>query len=247
MIVILSGEGKSDLGQCKNAQGICSGDDYQLGPMAVLVDQMLEQRLGYSLRIIPEAFQYISESALEDREEQRKNENRKVSLVGKKREQETGYFYTNAWMIGETALEKEVSCGDKVVAILFHDCDGSRSAKSGLWDSKWKSMIDGFKRARFSRGVPMLPKPKSEAWLICAAKKQPYQHCSELEDLSGNDDSPKSAKSQLDTIFGKHKSATALCEWLEENPFDITRASAMPSFNAFKEQLNNVLNEVCST
>lgn len=245
MIVILSGEGPTDLGQCNNAQSICSDEQFQVGPMAVLVDQMLQQLLNYSPRTIPGVFQYVSELALKDRESIRKNESRKVSLVGKKRDQETGYFYINAWMLGDIALERETTCKDKAIAILFRDCDGTRSTKAGLWAAKWKSMVDGFKRSGFTRGVPMLPKPKSEAWLLCAAKNQPYQGCDTFEELSGNDDSPNSVKKKLDVAFGGHKSAAALCEWLENNLFDVDRASAaMPSFKTFRDELGRALNEV---
>jgi hypothetical protein len=245
MMVILSGEGKTDFGQCINGQGICSGDDYQLGAMAVLVDQMLEQKIGYSLReTTPEALHFVSESALVSLGKQRKG--RQISLTSKTRGHETSYFYINAWMLGQFALDKEISCEDKAIAVLFRDCDGTRSSKAGLWNLKWQSMMDGFKSAEFSRGVPMLPKPKSEAWLICAAQNPPYQYCEALENLSGNDDSPNSAKKQLDAIFGEHKSAEALCDWLEEKPFDFN-AFEMPSFNAFKDKLNDVLRDICGT
>lgn len=244
MIVVLSGEGPTDLGQCNNAQSVCSDEQFQIGPMAVLVDQMLEQRLCYSPRTTPGVFQYVSELALKDRELIRKNESRKVSLVGKKRDQETGYFYINAWMLGDIALEREASYKDTAIAILFRDCDGTRSTKAGLWAAKWKSMVDGFKRSGFTRGVPMLPKPKSEAWLLCAAKKHAYQGCEKLEDLPGNDDSPNSAKNMLDTAFGGHKSTVDLCEWLENNLFDVDKASAMPSFKEFQDELKQALDKV---
>jgi len=244
MIVILSGEGPTDLGQCNDAQAICSDEHFQIGPMTVLVDQILEQRLLYSPKSIPGCFQYVSEAALKDRELLRKNERKNSSFVGKKRDQETGYFYINAWMLGNIALEMEFSHTDQAIAILFRDCDGTRSTKKGLWEAKWKSMVDGFIRSKFTRGVPMLPKPKSEAWLICAVKNQPYQRCDELENLSGNDDSPNSAKNMLDGIFGEHKSAAELCEWLNDNRFDIDRASDMPSFKKFREELNRALDEV---
>ncbi len=139
MIVILSGEGPTDLGQCNNAQSICSDEQFQVGPMAVLVDQMLQPRLYYSPRTIPGVFQYVSELALKHRESIRKDESRKVSLVGKKRDQETGYFYINAWMLGDIALERETTCKDKAIAILFRDCDGTRSTKAGLWAAKCRS------------------------------------------------------------------------------------------------------------
>lgn len=244
MIVILSGEGKTDFGQCTNAQGICSGEDYQLGAMAIIVDKMLAERMNYSIReTTPDLFLFVSEAALKEREEQRKNESRKVSFTGKKRGQETGYFHINAWVFAEIAQTIEKERNDDAIAILFRDCDGTRSSKVGLWKAKWDSMINGFQRAGFSHGVPMLPKPKSEAWLICAYKNQPYQNCSQLEDLPGNDDSPNSAKNQLDVIFGEHKAATELSEWLEENPFDFN-ACEMPSFKKFRDKLKDVLDDI---
>ena len=89
----------------------------------------------------------------------------------------------------------------------------------------------------------MLPKPKSEAWLLCAAKSYAYRGCDKLEDLSGNDDSPNSVKNKLDAAFNGHKSVAEQCEWLENNHFDEDRASAMPSFKAFREKLDWALTE----
>ena len=42
-------------------------------------------------------------------------------------------------------------------------------------------MLDGFAEENFSRGVPMIPKPKSEAWIICALRSNPYEGCESLE------------------------------------------------------------------
>ena len=244
MIVVLSGEGVSDLGQCTNALGECSGDDYQMGAMAILLDKMIEPKMGYSLRTLPNAYQFVSEAVLEEHEIQRKSEQKKFAFAGKKHGKETGYFYINAWMLGEIALKKEQALNDTAIAILFRDCDGTRSSKSAMWDIKHESMLSGFQRSGFSRGVPMLPKPKSETWLICAAQKQAYQGCEKLEDLPGNDDSSNSAKKQLDAIFGHHKTATELRDWLEEIPFDVERAQSMPSFKTFNDDLNRALDNL---
>lgn len=119
MIVVLSGEGPTDLGQCGNAQNICQDGDFQIGPMTALLDQMLAPRLGYSPRTTQGGYLFVSEGALVVQERARKNERRKVSLVGKKRAQETGYFYINAWMLADIALEIETERGDKVVAFCF--------------------------------------------------------------------------------------------------------------------------------
>lgn len=243
MIVVLSGEGPTDLGQCGNIQRVCVDGDFQIGPMTVLLDQMLESRLNYSLRSTPGGYQYVSKGALAERAKARKNNGSSVSLVGKKRKYETGYFYINAWMLAEFTLEAEVEFQDKVVAVLFRDCDGTRSSSHALWAIKWKSMLDGFARAGLSRGVPMLPKPKSEVWLLCAA--QPVvNNCAHLEEISGNDASPNSAKSQLDDVFGAHQSGNELCEWLDANHIDEDKLSTMPSFLEFKRRLDEVVADV---
>lgn len=243
MIVVLSGEGPTDLGQCRNAQNNCEDADFQIGPMTVLLDQMLESQLGYQLRSIPGGYQYVSETGLKAREQVRKNNRRQISLVGKKRDQETAYFYINAWMLADIAMQIEKERDDQVIAVLFRDSDGTRTSISGLWEAKWQSMVNGFGRAEFPRGVPMLPKPKSEAWLLCAAKPT-VVNCADLEEISGNDNSPNSAKRQLDAAFGTYMSGDEICDWLDENPIDEERASAMLSFNAFREQFNRALGEV---
>ena len=240
MIVLLSGEGPTDLGQCNNAQGQCRGEDFEAGPMTILLDQLIQNsRLGYSLLDIPEAYRYVDETALKQRADDRKRQGNKASFVGKKHGKETGYFYINAWMLGEIAQEHEAEANDVAVAVLFHDCDGTRSAKSGIWQDKWNSMNQGFLRAQFERGVPMLPKPKSEAWLLCAAKSNPYQNCADLEnDLSGNDGSPNSAKDQLRAILAD-TTANGLNAWVEAE-LDIDRID-MPSFNQFKQSLTQAI------
>lgn len=242
MIVVLSGEGPTDLGLCGNTQHFCGDQDFQMGPMTVLLDQMLEARLNYSLCTIPGGYLYVSEGALSDRVRVRKRERRTVSLVGKKRGLETGYFHINAWMLADIALQIEKDRDDRVVAVLFRDCDGTRTSRVGLWQSKWKSMVDGFGRANFSRGIPMLPNPKSEAWLLCAAQPS-VQDCAGLENISGNDASRNSAKRQLNEVFGTQLSRSEFCEWLRNNPVDETKLSSMPSFLAFKNRLEEVMAE----
>jgi hypothetical protein len=86
----------------------------------------------------------------------------------------------------------------------------------------------------------MLPNPKSEAWLLCAATPQ-LSDCARFENISGNDDSPNSAKAQLDAVLGGHHSGAALCEWLDAHPIDETRAATMPSFKAFQQSLEQAL------
>lgn len=243
MLMVLSGEGVSDLGQCNNGQGHCVGTDFQKGAMTLIINQMLEAspKVGYSLLdTTPDSFHYISEEQLSVYAKKRKG--RSMSLVGKHHHQETGYFYINAWMLAKITQEIETDQNDKAIAILFRDTDGTNSTANTLWLNKWQSMGDGFKRAEFERGVAMLPKPKSEAWLLCAIQNK-YQHCAALEDLSGNDNAPNSAKQQLYAALNGHSSAQEVYDWLANNGFNADAvAGQMPSFGAFKDELERALN-----
>ncbi len=101
-------------------------------------------------------------------------------------------------------------------------------------------MIQGFSDEGFEQGVPMIPKPKSEAWIICSVKNNPYQGCRTLEDRSGNDKSPNSLKGELAEILDGLPSREQLCEMVSNGTIDSNRID-MPSFLAFKEALLDLL------
>lgn len=235
MKILLSGEGPTDLGVCRNAQGRCDGADFKKGPMTQLLIRLLEPLLGYSLADYPDSFAYVSETAL--CAQTKATPARLQPARSKKKGVETSYFYGNAMTLGHMACELIAQVDDSVVAVLFHDSDGTRSSHAGLWTDKWQSICDGFLRSGFEHGVPMLPKPKSEAWLLCVAGAHPGSDCADLEELSGNDHAPNSAKSQLDATLGHHHSADELCNWLSENSVDVDQINTMPSFNAFHQAL----------
>ncbi|MRW85275.1 hypothetical protein GJ698_14415 [Pseudoduganella sp. FT26W] len=243
MILILSGEGPTDLGTCNNAQVECSEDFFSIGPMGVLVDKIIEPLLGYSLRTFPGSIRFISKAKLKLLADERKKSKRSMVLRGKYHDHETSYYYVNCWDLGLASLKVEAE-GDKVVSVFFRDCDRMRSDPPLIWKSKFKSVKDGFSRAGFGRGVPMIANPKSEAWLLCCAKDQPFQHCAILENISGNDDAPHPAKAQLADALGGEKNANELSAWLDGVEFDVQGASAMPSFAAFSERLHDVIRDV---
>lgn len=164
-------------------------------------------------------------------------------MRGIKKAAETGYYSNNAKALGLMALELQEQKESAVVAILFRDSDGTRSAANNDWQVKYDSMVQGFHSAQCGTGVPMLAKPKSEAWLLAACKDNPYQHCHLLEEESGNDDSINSLKDQLaEKIGGTHSSRT-LNEWIQGIDYDyVTVANQMPSFNAFYQRFIEVLN-----
>jgi hypothetical protein len=238
MIVIFSGEGPTDIGTSGTAISPCQLPDFIPGPMAVLVDIAIENEFQYSLfEAAPSLVWFISETELKKRSKQESP--RKVTLRGSKGpEVETAYFHRNAHMLAQFAQEKEAELNDVSLAVLFRDHDGTRTTDRSAWEAKFKSMADGFMRAQYTRGVGMLPKPKSEAWLLCLTKNHTKKcNCAGLENISGNDVSPKSAKDQLDTALGSKHNASELVDWLMKNPPDLNHLSVMPSFARFHTQL----------
>ncbi len=239
MYFIFSGEGKQDLGQCRNGELACESSQYEHGPMAVVVDRLVDAKLGHSL-LEGEYYGFLSERRLAERASEMKPKKKAPILPGKKRAKETTYFYRNARALASYAKERQTQLDDTVIAVLFRDSDGTASAGRGLWEDKRRSMIAGFDAEGFPTGVPMVPKPKSEAWLICALKKNPYQGCAALEDRSGNDNSPNPLKAELEGLLGHAPSGEELCGMLHDGTIDVERID-MPSFKAFKERLRAVV------
>jgi len=235
---LFSGEGAQDLGMCSGGASACEGPQYEHGPMTVIVDHLAHGELGYSL-LERQDYGFLSEGHLTRLTRELKPAKRSPRLRGKKRAKETMYFYRNARALALYARDKAAHLSDDVVAVLFRDSDGSASAGRGNWRTKRQSMIAGFRDADFDSGVPMIPKPKSEAWLLCALKANPYQGCAALERDSGNDRSPKSLKRKLKKRLGRSPSREILCEMVNDGTVDVDRID-MPSFDAFKTRLKEV-------
>ena len=157
-----------------------------------------------------------------------------------KRPKETRYFFNNARILARIAEEKRTALGDDVVAILFRDSDGTASAGRGHWQDKRLSMLHGFAEEGFAKGVPMIPKPKSEAWIICGLTGSPNRGGVPLEEWSGNDNSPRSVKEELRRFLGEPFSRESLCDLVRSRRMDYGRIT-MPSFDAFAARLMEVI------
>ncbi|WP_373548050.1 hypothetical protein [Chamaesiphon sp.] len=147
MHLVLSGEGASDVGS----------DLENIGPITKLVDQSIERRLGYSL-VDKElkALTLFSKAELAARAKQMKPRSRK----GKKQPSETRFFYNNARALA--LLARKLEAKDRVV-VLFRDGDGTATTNLQEWAQKLQSMLKGFAVEGLTTGVPILPKPKSNA------------------------------------------------------------------------------------
>jgi hypothetical protein len=240
MYFLFSGEGPTDMGVGTGAQTICEGDSFLCGPMTVIVDQIIEERFDFSV-LETQACGFVPKHRLVERASEFKQNRRSPRLPGKKTPKETSYFYRNARALALCAKDKQSRLNDDdVIAVLFRDSDSRNSSERGVWREKRASMMKGFEDAEFSKGVPMLPKPTSEAWVVCALKKNPYQGCAALEDRSGSEHAPNSLKGELKALLGEPPSRDKLCEMVRDRAIDHRRIN-MPSFTAFAERLRDVL------
>ena len=238
MYFLFSGEGPTDLGMCAESAATCEGNDYHHGPMTIIVDQIVQARHHYSL-LETGCYGFVSRRALADRASALKAAKKAPRLPGKKRAKETRYFFNNARLLAKIAKDREHTLKDVVVAVLFRDSDTATDGR-GPWPEKRQSMLDGFEEEGFARGVPMIPKPTSEAWLLCALQENPYQGCAALEDRSGSPNSRSSLKGEVEKRLGHPPTTDELCDMVTNGRVDYGRIN-MDSFNEFKKRLEAVL------
>ncbi len=231
MHLVLSGEGKTDIGLFSYENG-----EFIPAPMYYIIDKIIEKKLDYSIYdITPSGITFIPKDELTKICKSFK------SFTGKKQGQETAYFYKNALGLSRIAKEKCEEKGDnEVIAVLFRDCDGTGTSSSTLWNDKIKSMETAFAQEEIN-GIPMIPNPKSEAWLICALKNNSYQHCEQWDKRSGTYDSPDNLKDELKAILVTiGKEYNNINEMIKNEEIDIYKIK-MPSFDYFLKKLESSL------
>lgn len=210
-----------------------TGWEFRPGPMARIVDYLLEThpRVGYSLldtqNLGGDAVRFVDETELAQWAKPGP-----MKLPGIKYGKETGLFTRNAQILGLLAKSDQKASNQPVIAVLFRDADSTHSSSRTQWQEKFDSIRRGFALVEFDTGVPMIPRPKSEAWLLCGLKKASNTECDSLEDAPGNDNSPKSLKAQLAEWAGHDPSAEEQAEWITSGCIDLTDIK-MPSFSEF--------------
>lgn len=228
MKLLLSGEGPTDIGEME-----WTGDRWRFrpGPMGEVVDRLAEAEVGYSIlelaKLGADVVRFVSKSEMSEY-----RGNRAVRL------RRAAYDFVSAEILGKIAAE-ELKAGP-VVAVLFRDSDGTQTTSANDWEWKLRSMVEGFGAAAVEVGVPMLPRPKSEAWLLCALRGNPYEHCAALEDESGNDASPNSLKKMLAALLGRELNSEELADLVRDGRVDPGRID-MPSYNVFRERLREAI------
>ncbi len=232
MHFLISGEGPTDIGHGPDNIKICNISEFNIGPMTLIIDRIVASMQGHSI-IDESACSFVTKKHLIERTP------KGFRFPGKKQAKETLYYERNARTLAIIAKELQSQKNKTVVAILFRDSDGTASSGRGLWNDKLQSVYRGFTKENFCKGVPMIPKPKSEAWLICGLKSTPYHNCIALESRSGNDKSPNSLKKELQSLFEENVTSQFLNEKVR-TAININKLD-MPSFNEFKNRLTEAI------
>jgi hypothetical protein len=223
MHLVLSGEGASDVGN----------DSENIGPITKLVDLVIEKRLGYSL-VEYQSLTLFSEGELGNCARKKL---KGLSLTGKRKPKEMSDFYNNARALALLAKELKK---ENLVVVLFRDGDGTRISQRQELENKFQSMLNGFQVEGLTTGVPIIPKPKSEAWWLCVLRDG-YKNCQRLEDESGNDASPNSLKRQIESHLGKPATRELINDKIDNGEIEIDQMEDMVSVMKFKDRLNEVL------
>jgi hypothetical protein len=149
------------------------------------------------------------------------------------------FFRANTYQLGKHAKAIASEKGAPVIAVFFRDSDGTNSAPKTLWEAKFSSMQAGFRLAEFTSGVPMVPRPKSEAWMLCGLFKREDagKDCSWLEEEPGNDASPNSLKARLTQHLAYQPTAEQQAELVRSGQID-PELIDLPSFTAFRNELS---------
>lgn len=233
--ILVTGEGSSDMGGSNNGQPISTGEFYNLGPMALLVVQLLQ-------KIMPDWNEDTMDfespnnwiTCISGNELARQAKDVRKHRPSTKLKKGFVEHANRATTMVEYARDN----GHQLV-FYFHDTD-----KCDFSDLH-QSVILGLNGVDGVHGIPMIPKPTSEAWLICGIKQEPYAHCTALEtQLSGNDaasdgNAPKKVLAQL---LGCE--ATTDQQYEVVKGIDVTRIN-MPSYNQFKTDLTTAIEGVC--
>ncbi|WP_164102237.1 hypothetical protein [Candidatus Laterigemmans baculatus] len=236
MFFLFSGEGPTDLGVEQAKARVCNAHQFRIGPLAVMVDQLVQRQCKYSV-LHGTHFGYVPKSVVKELESGLRKPPKSMRLSGKKRARETLYFFSGARVLAVIAKEVVEETGKEVVVIFFRDADKSSAGRGGFLDKR-KSMEAGFELESFAKGVPMIPVPTSEAWLICAlSKSNPAK--SPPSKYAGVKKS-KALKMELEELLGEHPSGERLRELVSNQTIDVEKID-MECFIQFRRRLEEVV------
>ena len=246
--LLVFGEGPTDMGRSRNAQPYAHGDDLEVGPMLRLAYRLLLRHLpDWNTDLFDIQQEHSIPSILVAAAEMTAQVKRGAKKFPSKKTK-SGYLIHSkrAAVLGQLAQQTD-SQTTAQLAIYFHDTDGTNSEPHNPQELV-QAVNEGFRASGFAKqGIAMIPKPTSEAWLICSCKPDAYQHCSLLEtQLSGNDRSPERAPKQ---VLGQHLGNTDYHRgdlWQVVNAINLDRMD-MPTFNQLRADLCQGIEQICGS
>lgn len=238
--LLVTGEGPTDMGVPNNQQNICTGNEYNIGAMAIIAVKVLQHYLpdwnsdNLSFDHPESWITYIGGNKLAELAK-----DKQIFKPSKKLSKGFIEHAHRAAVMTKYAYDNEHQLG-----IYFHDADKEPTSKFiDAITLGANSLDDG---ADYPPIVAMIPKPTSEAWFICAKKENPHSHCAQLEtELSGNDSAlpQNSPKRVLASLLNVPDCTTPIQLDLARE-CDIEQLD-MPSFNQFKVSLSQAITKIC--
>lgn len=200
--IAISGEGNSDVGEHNY-----DTEEFVPGPITCLTQTILHYNYKHDV-----AFKFWTRGELKKYP---------ITLKGKKKHVGSGKGHSNlAYKLA--FLAKETRCD---VAILMRDADKLS------FQSVYDEIVAGFLEAKFSNGVPAVPVPKSEAWLICCLS---HINCDQIE--QSKDD----LKEMLEAMLEEEGLSNDKDTWRQiGETCDITQVLT-PSLEKFKSDVESV-------
>ena len=222
---ITCGEGTSDL--------YVARDGRQDGPLKIAVDKLLNSfwrdSHGFEFRAVGR--NQLSKAT--------KNQRPKLGAVVRGHKEKYPGLRSVAAFAACLAQMAQIE-GDDWGVIFFEDLDFHADTDiEDFYKAKIGAMHKGFDLAQFKKGVPMVPKPRSESWLLCYYQETPYEIGNYFENLAGSDQSLNSGKKRVARFFGVHENQIygRIKERIDD--IDWSRIDA-PSFVFFKNRLHFV-------
>lgn len=138
----------------------------------------------------------------------------------------------------ETAMEYDEP--HKWGVIYFHDLDANTKASvDEIYNDSMNAMNEGFDSVSFPHGVPMIPKTRSESWLLCLLDSDGGVNKRYFEDLPMSDKSPNSGKKVLAAVLDVSEDESYSRIEEKRDTFDWIGLQA-PSFLVFRDRLKTV-------
>lgn len=191
----------------------------------------------------------LPEQKLHSRDAISKTDPRAIGSRGHHLPRQTRFAFMGALALAHLAQAENETAG----AVYFIDADHTRSEDKDIGEKFRDAIQQGFDFASFQLGVPMVPNPCQEAWLLAyyqryMPKQAAYNHAERFEDLAGNKRAQRqnNPKGQLADCL--EKAGLDMRNDKEEivNRVDWDRVS-MPSYDCFCRTFLQVMAKMMGT